>query len=139
MLQNSFGSARRDGSGSSRTPSGMGGSERTPAGTGQGDTEGGIQQGSPEPRISARQTAEAQTYTHPAPAVPRRDEQVYREPVQQVAPEPLDAAQQVNQPVREAAPTAAAASEQPIRHAPQGGAPAVQSTETSTGPQASRR
>jgi hypothetical protein len=130
MLQNSLGSARGDSSGPSRTPRGTGGSERTLGGTGRGDTEEVIQQGSPGSRISARQTAETQTYTQPEPAVSRQAEQVYREPVQQVAPEPLDAAHQVNQPVREAVPTADAAPEQPAQQAPHGGVQAVQPTET---------
>lgn len=105
-------------------------SERIPARTERGDTEEGIQSGSPELRISARQTAETQTYAQPEPAVPQRSEQVHREPVQQVAPEPLDAAPQVGQLTREAVPTAAAAPEQPVQHVPQGGAQDVQPTGT---------
>lgn len=65
MLQNPLDSTRRGGSGPTRTPHGTGRSERALAGAGQGDTEEDIQQGSPEPRMSARQTAEAQTYTQP--------------------------------------------------------------------------
>jgi hypothetical protein len=104
-------------------------SERTPARTERGGTEEDIQSGSPEPRISTRQTAETQTYAQPAPAVPRRAEQVRREPVQHVAPESLDAARQVGQPAREAVPTADAAPEQPAQQVPHEGVQAVQFTE----------